>query len=126
MLRRLVIALFAAATANGIAAEPLLQLTFAAEGSVPAPPWHVVGLPEQTKPFTRFSVVAVAKKHALRVEADKSYGNLVYPLRLNDGTPHLLEPVDIAGGSPEDFGAYIKAEIPKWTAIVKASGAKVD
>jgi tripartite-type tricarboxylate transporter receptor subunit TctC len=34
--------------------------------------------------------------------------------------------VDIAGGSPEDFGAYIKAEIPKWTAIVKASGAKLD
>ena len=31
--------------------------------------------------------------------------------------------VDIIGGSPEDFAAYIKAEIPKWTAIVKASGA---
>jgi hypothetical protein len=25
----------------------------------------------------------------LRVEADRSYGNLVHPLRLNDGTPHL-------------------------------------
>jgi len=34
--------------------------------------------------------------------------------------------VDIAGGSPEDFAAYIRSEIPKWTAIVKASGAKVD
>src|SRR5205085_8923613 len=30
--------------------------------------------------------------------------------------------VDIIGGRPEDFAAYIKAEIPKWTAIVKASG----
>ena len=34
--------------------------------------------------------------------------------------------VDIAGGTPAEFSAYIKAEIPKWTAIVKASGAKLD
>jgi tripartite-type tricarboxylate transporter receptor subunit TctC len=34
--------------------------------------------------------------------------------------------VDIVTGSPEEFGAYIKSEIPKWTAIVKASGAKLD
>jgi tripartite-type tricarboxylate transporter receptor subunit TctC len=34
--------------------------------------------------------------------------------------------VDIMGGTPEDFSAYIKSEIPKWTAIVKASGAKLD
>ncbi len=34
--------------------------------------------------------------------------------------------VDILGGSPEDFAAYIKSEIPKWTAIVKAAGAKLD
>jgi tripartite-type tricarboxylate transporter receptor subunit TctC len=34
--------------------------------------------------------------------------------------------VDIAGNTPEEFSAYIKAEIPKWTAIVKASGAKLD
>ena len=34
--------------------------------------------------------------------------------------------VDIVGDTPEEFAAYIKAEIPKWTAIVKASGAKLD
>ena len=34
--------------------------------------------------------------------------------------------VDIIGGSPEDFAAYIRSEIPKWTAIIKASGAKLD
>jgi tripartite-type tricarboxylate transporter receptor subunit TctC len=34
--------------------------------------------------------------------------------------------VDIVGGTPEEFGAYIKSEIPKWTAIVKSSGAKLD
>jgi len=32
--------------------------------------------------------------------------------------------VDIIGGTPEEFAAYIKSEIPKWTAIIKASGAK--
>jgi tripartite-type tricarboxylate transporter receptor subunit TctC len=34
--------------------------------------------------------------------------------------------VEIAGSSPEEFAAYIKAEIPKWTAIVKASGATIE
>jgi tripartite-type tricarboxylate transporter receptor subunit TctC len=34
--------------------------------------------------------------------------------------------VDIVGDTPQEFGAYIKAEIPKWTAIVKASGATMD
>jgi tripartite-type tricarboxylate transporter receptor subunit TctC len=34
--------------------------------------------------------------------------------------------VDIIGGSSEEFAAYIRSEIPKWTAIVKASGAKLD
>jgi tripartite-type tricarboxylate transporter receptor subunit TctC len=34
--------------------------------------------------------------------------------------------VDIVGNSPAEFAAYIKAEIPKWTAVVKSSGAQVD
>jgi tripartite-type tricarboxylate transporter receptor subunit TctC len=34
--------------------------------------------------------------------------------------------VDVVGSTPEEFAAYIKAEIPKWTAIVKASGATLE
>jgi tripartite-type tricarboxylate transporter receptor subunit TctC len=34
--------------------------------------------------------------------------------------------VDIAPDSPDEFAAYIKAEIPKWAAVIKASGAKVE
>ena len=34
--------------------------------------------------------------------------------------------VDIVGDTPQEFQAYIKSEIPKWTAIVKASGAALD
>jgi tripartite-type tricarboxylate transporter receptor subunit TctC len=34
--------------------------------------------------------------------------------------------VDIGPDSPDAFAAYIKAEIPKWAAIIKASGAKVE
>jgi tripartite-type tricarboxylate transporter receptor subunit TctC len=34
--------------------------------------------------------------------------------------------VDIIGGTPGNFAAYIRSEIPKWRAIVKASGAKLD
>ena len=34
--------------------------------------------------------------------------------------------VDIVGDTPQEFQVYIKSEIPKWTAIVKASGATLD
>src|SRR5256885_12260126 len=34
--------------------------------------------------------------------------------------------VDIAGSSPKEFAAYIQAEIPKWSAVVKAAGARLD
>jgi tripartite-type tricarboxylate transporter receptor subunit TctC len=34
--------------------------------------------------------------------------------------------VDIVGDTPKEFQAYINSEIPKWTAIVKASGATLD
>jgi tripartite-type tricarboxylate transporter receptor subunit TctC len=34
--------------------------------------------------------------------------------------------VDISGTSPEEFAAYIKSEIPKWAAVIEASGAHVE
>ena len=34
--------------------------------------------------------------------------------------------VDLVGDTPQEFQTYIKNEIPKWTAIVKASGASMD
>jgi len=34
--------------------------------------------------------------------------------------------IDVEGNTPQEFEAYIKAEIPKWSAIVKIYGAKLD
>jgi tripartite-type tricarboxylate transporter receptor subunit TctC len=34
--------------------------------------------------------------------------------------------VDIVGSSPREFEAYIQSEIPKWAAVIKASGARLD
>ena len=86
LLRRLAAAL-AVVAVPALAAEPAaldkpLPLPFAAAGSAPAKPWRVVGLPQQTKPFTRFTIGEVEGVKAVRIEADKSYGNLVHPLRL--------------------------------------------
>jgi tripartite-type tricarboxylate transporter receptor subunit TctC len=33
--------------------------------------------------------------------------------------------IDVVGDTPEAFAAYIKTEIPKWKAIIEASGAKL-
>ena len=71
----------AAALCGGTAqSEPLLA-PVAGAGATPPSPWHVVGLPQQTKPFTRFSVVDIDGKRAVKIEADLSYGNLVHPLK---------------------------------------------
>ncbi len=63
----------------GARAQATLEPIAGAGGNSPAP-WHVVGLPNQTKPFTRFSVVDIEGRRAVKVEADSSYGNLVHPL----------------------------------------------
>lgn len=34
--------------------------------------------------------------------------------------------LDVATGTPEEFGAYIKTETAKWAKVIKASGAKAD
>ena len=41
----------------------------------------MVGLPQQTKPLTRYSVETLDNQRVLRVEADRAYGNLVHPLK---------------------------------------------
>lgn len=49
--------------------------------SAPAP-WRSAGLPDQKKPYTAFSLVTVDGRRALRIDADRSYGNLLHPLRV--------------------------------------------
>ncbi len=68
--------------ASALAADNALA-PLGAAGNTPPPPWHVVGLPQQTKPFTRFSIVDLDGKRALKIEADESYGNLVHPVQVN-------------------------------------------
>ena len=50
------------------------------------PPWRFAGLPEQTLPKTRFDVVDIDGKRALRVASNGSYGNLVHPVDSAAGT----------------------------------------
>jgi hypothetical protein len=64
-----------------VAAQSALT-SFGSAGGAPQAPWKVVGLPQQTKPFTRFSVVDVDGKRAVKIEADESYGNLVHPVKM--------------------------------------------
>lgn len=70
------------------AAGPLLAPPIG-DGEQPQAPWHVVGLPQQTKPFTRFSVVTLDGQRVLRVEAPASYGNLVHGLNEDVGKHQL-------------------------------------
>lgn len=91
-MRRLVILLGSSLvifTARAADVEPGLIRPFAGAGSTPAAPWRVIGLPNQTKPFTRFSITELDGHKALRVEADSSYGNLVHTLRAEAGGAHL-------------------------------------
>lgn len=64
----------------GPAAAQSAVTSFGNAGGAPQAPWKVVGLPQQTKPFTRFSVVDIDGKRAVKIEADESYANLVHPL----------------------------------------------
>ena len=73
--------------------------------------WHGLVAPAGTPPEI------VAKLHDAAVEALHDPGVQASLGRLG---------VDIVGDTPEQFKAYIAAEIPKWQAIVKASGATME
>jgi tripartite-type tricarboxylate transporter receptor subunit TctC len=73
--------------------------------------WHGLVVPAATPP------AIIAKLHDTAVQALQDRGVQASLARLG---------VDIVGDTPEQFKAYIATEIPKWTAIVKASGATMD
>ena len=73
--------------------------------------WHGLVAPAATPP------AVIAKLHAIAVEALHDPGVQTSLARLG---------VDIVGDTPDQFKSYIAAEIPKWSAIVKASGATMD
>lgn len=72
-----------------MAAHAETPLPFGAAGASPLAPWQVAGLPRQREPFTQFSTVDLDGRRALRIEADKSYGNLVHRLDPARAVAHL-------------------------------------
>jgi tripartite-type tricarboxylate transporter receptor subunit TctC len=85
-----------------------------AEAGVPgydASSWHGVLAPAGTPR----AVIGVINKALLQVLGNPEMRNAM-----------LLQGAEAAGGTPEDFAAYIRAEIAKWAKVVKASGATVD
>jgi tripartite-type tricarboxylate transporter receptor subunit TctC len=85
-----------------------------AEGGLPgfeASSWQGVLVPARTaKPI-------IARLHR----------EIVVALRSPEIERRLLaDGSEIGGGSPEEFGAYIRSEIAKWTRVVKEVGIKVE
>jgi tripartite-type tricarboxylate transporter receptor subunit TctC len=73
--------------------------------------WHGLVAPAGTPP----EVIAALHRATVAALADPAVRKALDDLG-----------VDIAGSSPADFAAYIKTEIPKWRAVVVASGARLD
>ncbi len=58
---------------------------------------------------------------------DRLHQEVVGVLQLPDVRARLTrEGGDIVGSTPEDFGAYIKPEITKWTKVIKAADIRAD
>ena len=74
----LALALPLAAAAAAIAGTAAVTLAPMVQGGRIASPWHVVALPQQTKPVTQYSAEKVDGRDAVRVEVQASYGNLVH------------------------------------------------
>jgi tripartite-type tricarboxylate transporter receptor subunit TctC len=102
----------AVTTAKRISSLP--ELPTVAEQGLPgfeASTWHGLVAPSATPA----AVIATLHKATSQALADPDVVNSLTNLG-----------VDITPSTPAEFERYIAAEIPKWTAIVKASGAKVE
>jgi tripartite-type tricarboxylate transporter receptor subunit TctC len=92
----------------------LPDLATVAEQGLPgfeATTWHGLVAPAATPP----AVIATLHDATIRALRDPALAKSLTDLG-----------VEISGSSPEEFAKYITAEIPKWTAVVKASGATLD
>jgi tripartite-type tricarboxylate transporter receptor subunit TctC len=87
--------------------------TIAEEGlpGFEATTWHGLVAPAATPP----AVVARLHEAAVMALHDPTVAKSLADLG-----------VDIVASTPDEFARYIAAEIPKWTAVVKASGATLD
>jgi len=84
-----------------------------AEAAIPgfeAVAWHALVAPAKTPP----EALATLHKAMLTTLRDPEVSKALTNLGL-----------DIMPTTPQELAAYIKAEIPKWAAIIKASGAKL-
>ena len=61
---------------------------------------------------------------AIVTELNKAVNEIIADRAIE--TKMVEEGADPAGGSPEKFAAFVRAEHEKWRAVVKASGASVD
>lgn len=59
---------------------PGLTAFSSASGDQPPVPWRVVGVPGGKIPLTRYALIEMDGRKVLRVEANKSYANLVHDL----------------------------------------------
>lgn len=66
--------------ANDSVPAPLLSPFSSAAAAQPPAPWRVVGVPSGKIPLTRFDITEIDGRKVLRVEASRSYGNLVHAL----------------------------------------------
>jgi tripartite-type tricarboxylate transporter receptor subunit TctC len=73
--------------------------------------WHGLVAPAGTPP----DVVAALNRATLDALADPDTRKRLADLG-----------VEVGGNSPQEFAAYIKSEIPKWAAVIKASGATME
>jgi hypothetical protein len=61
--------------------EPTIAAFSTAVPGVPPPPWRFATLPR--KAATRYTIAELDGVHVMKVDADRSYGNLVHPLQLH-------------------------------------------
>ena len=89
---------------------------------------HMMKMTSDSAIKTQINQIAAQLKWIKAQQANASKNNLPHYVKMFQNDRNQLTQLDVVpiGSSPDDYAAYLRTELERWTKVVKTVGIKVE